>query len=110
MTGIYPPLCLQIKKGQGLGTNDNTKTAGRNYQTEKEKNVCILAHAYQGQQIWEVADYIGDSYGLSKQAAKSDADTVIMCGVRFMAETVKILSPQKKVLLANPIAGCPMAD
>ena len=77
---------------------------------KKEKNICILAHAYQGQDIWEVADYIGDSFGLSRQAADVQAQTVIMCGVRFMAETVKILSPQKTVFLANPIAGCPMAD
>lgn len=77
---------------------------------KKEKNICILAHAYQRQDIWEVADYVGDSFGLSKQAAAADADTVIMCGVRFMAETVKMLSPQKKVILANPVAGCPMAD
>lgn len=77
---------------------------------KKEKNICILAHAYQRQDIWEVADYIGDSFGLSKQATQTDADTVIMCGVRFMAETVKMLSPQKTVLLANAAAGCPMAD
>ncbi|MBQ8356263.1 MAG: quinolinate synthase NadA [Clostridia bacterium] len=77
---------------------------------KKERNICILAHAYQRQDIWEVADYVGDSFGLSKQAAQTDAQTVIMCGVRFMAETVKMLSPRKKVLLANPIAGCPMAD
>lgn len=77
---------------------------------KKEKGVCILAHAYQGQEIWEVADYIGDSFGLSKKAAEVNEQTVLMCGVRFMAETVKMLSPQKKVLLANPIAGCPMAD
>ena len=77
---------------------------------KKEKNICILAHAYQGQDIWEVADYIGDSFGLSRQAAEVQAQTVIMCGVRFMAETVTILSPQKTVFLANPIAGCPMAD
>lgn len=77
---------------------------------KKEKNVCILAHAYQGDEIWEVADFIGDSFGLSKQAAKTNAKSVIMCGVRFMAETVKILSPEKTVYLANPIAGCPMAD
>ncbi len=77
---------------------------------KKEKGVCILAHAYQKQEIWEVADYIGDSFGLSREAAKVKEQTVLMCGVRFMAETVKILSPQKKVLLANPIAGCPMAD
>ena len=77
---------------------------------KKEKNICILAHAYQGQDIWEVADYIGDSFGLSQKAAEVLADTVIMCGVRFMAETVKILSPQKTVFLANATAGCPMAD
>jgi len=77
---------------------------------KKEKGVCILAHAYQGQEIWEVADYIGDSFGLSREAARVKEDTVLMCGVRFMAETVKILSPQKRVLLANSIAGCPMAD
>lgn len=77
---------------------------------KKEKNVCILAHAYQGDEIWEIADFIGDSFGLSKQAAKTNAKSVIMCGVRFMAETVKILSPEKIVYLANPIAGCPMAD
>lgn len=77
---------------------------------KKERNICILAHAYQRQDIWEVADYIGDSFGLSQKAAKVREQTVIMCGVRFMAETVKILSPQKTVFLANPIAGCPMAD
>lgn len=62
------------------------------------------------QEIWEVADYIGDSFGLSKKAAEVKEQTVLMCGVHFMAETVKMLSPQKKILLANPIAGCPMAD
>lgn len=77
---------------------------------KKEKDVCILAHAYQSHDIWEVADYVGDSYGLSVQAAKAKQSAVLMCGVRFMAETVKILSPQKKVLLSNPNAGCPMAE
>lgn len=77
---------------------------------KREKSVCILAHAYQSHDIWEVADYVGDSFGLSQKAAESDADTVLMCGVRFMAETVKILSPQKRVILANGEAGCPMAE
>ena len=77
---------------------------------KKEKNICILAHAYQSHDIWEVADYVGDSYGLSLEAAKSEADTVLMCGVRFMAETVKILSPEKRVLLPKAEAGCPMAE
>ena len=72
---------------------------------KKENDVCILAHAYQTQDILEVADYTGDSYGLSLQAAKAPQKTVLMCGVRFMAETVKILSPEKKVLLSNPNAG-----
>ena len=69
---------------------------------KKENDVCILAHAYQSHDIWEIADYVGDSYGLSVQAAKSEAKTVLMCGVRFMAETVKILSPEKKVILSHP--------
>ena len=77
---------------------------------KKEQDICILAHAYQGQEILEVADYMGDSYGLSVQASKSDCSGVIMCGVRFMAETCKVLSPNKKVWLANPAAGCPMAE
>ena len=77
---------------------------------KKEKDICILAHAYQSHDIWEVADYAGDSYGLSVQAAKAAQSTVLMCGVRFMAETVKILSPQKRVLLSNSNAGCPMAE
>ena len=77
---------------------------------KKEKNICILVHAYQSHDIWEVADHIGDSFGLTQQAAKSDAETVIMCGVRFMAETVKMLSPEKRVLLSSADAGCPMAE
>ena len=77
---------------------------------KKEQDVCILAHAYQGQEILEVAEFMGDSYGLSVQASKSSCTGVIMCGVRFMAETCKILSPEKKVWLANPVAGCPMAE
>lgn len=77
---------------------------------KEEQDICILAHAYQGQEILEVADYTGDSYGLSVQASKRDCSGVIMCGVRFMAETCKILSPKKKVWLANPVAGCPMAE
>lgn len=77
---------------------------------KKEKGICILAHAYQRQDILEVADFIGDSFGLSQKAAEVKDKTVIMCGVRFMAETVKMLSPQKTVFLANSNAGCPMAD
>ncbi|MCH5324849.1 MAG: quinolinate synthase NadA [Eubacterium sp.] len=77
---------------------------------KKEKDICILAHSYQTREITEIADFTGDSFQLSVQAKGAQQSTVIMCGVRFMAETVKLLSPQKKVLLANPIAGCPMAE
>ena len=77
---------------------------------KRENDVCILAHAYQGQEILEIADHVGDSYGLSVLASKATQKTVIMCGVRFMAETCKVLCPEKRVLLANPLAGCPMAD
>lgn len=77
---------------------------------KKEKDICILAHSYQTREITETADFTGDSFQLSVQAQKAEQGTVIMCGVRFMAETVKLLSPQKKVLLANPVAGCPMAE
>lgn len=77
---------------------------------KKEKDICILAHSYQSKEIIEVSDFTGDSYQLSVMATTAPQKTVIMCGVRFMAETVKILSPEKTVLLANPIAGCPMAE
>lgn len=77
---------------------------------KKEKDVCILAHSYQTREIVEIADFTGDSYQLSVMAEKAKQKTVIMCGVRFMAETVKMLSPDKTVYLANGEAGCPMAE
>ena len=77
---------------------------------KKEKDICILAHMYVAREIIEVADFCGDSFGLSVEASKAPQKTVIMCGVRFMAETVKILSPEKKVYLASAGAGCPMAE
>ncbi len=77
---------------------------------KKEKDICILAHSYQAREIVEIADFSGDSFYLSVMASKVPQKTVIMCGVRFMAETVKILSPEKSVFLANSMAGCPMAE
>lgn len=77
---------------------------------KKEKNAVILAHCYQSHDILECADYVGDSFGLAQRACETDAQTVVMCGVRFMAETVKILCPEKRVLLPEADAGCPMAE
>lgn len=77
---------------------------------KKQKDACILAHSYMSEEICEIADFTGDSYALSLKAKTAPQSLVIMCGVRFMAETVKMLSPQKRVYLANPQAGCPMAE
>lgn len=77
---------------------------------KQEHDICILAHCYQTPDILEVADFTGDSFALSVAASKVESKTVVMCGVRFMAETCKILSPEKTVILSNPTAGCPMAE
>ncbi|MDE6670829.1 MAG: quinolinate synthase NadA [Ruminococcus sp.] len=77
---------------------------------KKETNTVILAHCYQAREIVEIADFTGDSYKLSVDAKNTDAENIIFCGVHFMAETAKILAPQKRVFLANRNAGCPMAE
>lgn len=77
---------------------------------KREKNAIILAHYYQEADIQDIADYIGDSLGLSQQAASTDADIIVFAGVHFMAETAKMLSPDKKVLLPDLKAGCSLAD
>ncbi|MBQ9977760.1 MAG: quinolinate synthase NadA [Clostridia bacterium] len=78
-------------------------------QLKREKNAVILAHYYVPNEVQEIADYVGDSFYLAKVAKQSDADIIVFCGVQFMGESAKILNPDKKVLMPEPLADCPMA-
>lgn len=88
----------------------SSELADKIQELKQQRNAVILAHNYQIGEVQDVADYTGDSLGLSVQAAQTDADVIVFCGVLFMAETAAILSPEKTVLLPDAHAGCPMAD
>lgn len=89
---------------------DKKELAAEVLRLKKEKNAVILAHNYQIGEVQDVADYVGDSFGLAQKAAEVDEETIIFCGVHFMAESAKILAPEKKVILPVKEAGCPLAD
>lgn len=103
---------MTFQRGYGIITDNMTvrELQDEIFKLKRDTDTCILAHSYMAEEICEIADFCGDSYALSVKAKTAPNKNVIMCGVRFMAETVKMLSPQKRVYLANPSAGCPMAE
>jgi quinolinate synthetase A len=89
---------------------ENSELVSEIMRLKRERNALIVAHNYQNDEVQDIADEVGDSFYLSRVCAKSDAEVIVFCGVKFMAESAKILSPQKTVLLPEITAGCPMAD
>ena len=97
-------------KGLSAAEEETKDLHAKLQKLKKERNALILAHNYQLNEVQDVADYVGDSYYLSKVAATQACDVIVFCGVRFMAETAAILSPEREVLLPDPTAACPLAD
>ncbi len=93
-----------------ISNNTNQSIADKITKLKKEKNAAVLSHFYQNMDVQNVADIVGDSHELAKKASSLNCDIIVLCGVRFMAESAKILNPSKKVLLPAYNAGCPMAD
>jgi quinolinate synthase len=105
--GVVPDALPSTLDYAGL---DPTELRARIARAKEALNAVILGHNYQRVEIQDVSDYLGDSLGLSQEAAATDADVIVFCGVHFMAETAKVLSPRKTVLMPDLRAGCPMAD
>ena len=109
------PIAFGLKALKIMFVMDESKGSTEELKNEinrlrTKKNAVVLAHNYQIPEIQDIADYVGDSLGLSRQAAKTDADIIVFCGVHFMAETASIISPEKKVLIPDLDAGCSLAD
>src|SRR5438034_491264 len=96
--------------GTGTLSRSSSDLAQELRELARERNAVILAHNYQVPELQEVADFVGDSLGLSYQAAKTDADVILFCGVHFMAETAKIINPTKRVILPDLDAGCSLSE